>query len=554
MNNNNLTKNQQPLVLIVDDDIFVRGMLQTLLEKEEYRVIIATDGINALEMFQKHKPDVILMDAVMPLMDGFKACGKLKKLTSASDTPVIMVTSLDDEKSVNKAFEVGAVEYITKPVHWAVLRHRMAVILETLSIQAALIKNEAQFRGIFEQAAIGIALLDMDGKLIDSNPIVQKMLKVTINDIRNQSFNQFFHPPEVLIEEEFYQQLLAGTRYYYQMEKFFIQKQGSKLWVRITTSLVRDKKNIPLFFVQMIEDITENKHTQTSLKLAAKVFKSTTNSVIITDSQGKLIDANQAFLRTTGYEYEEVLNKNPRFLKSGHQDDKFYQKMWDLITQTGYWDGEIINCRKNGDIYSIWTAISSIKNEHNEVTNYVAVYSDIHLPPKDQQSMQQFTHYDTLTKLPNNLLFQKHLTHAYYQNKGLAVFCLVLDNFKLINKNFSFGIGNQVLKIITQRLKQSIRDNDTLARLKNDKFAIILTPIYQDNEIYMIADKIFTHLTEPISIGENIFKVNCYIGICLCTDIKIDNDKEVKILLEYAEQAVKMAKKRGKNTYHVYNS
>jgi len=183
-----LIENQQPpLILIVDDDIFVRGMLEKLIKKQGYRVTTAINGANALEEFQRCHPNLILMDAVMPVMDGFKACAELNKLSSV---PIIMVTSLDDEQSVNKAFEAGAVEYITKPIHWAVLHHRLAVILETRSTQAALRKSEARFLGIFEQAAIGIALVNMDGQLIDSNPATQKMLGLDEVNLQGKLFNQ----------------------------------------------------------------------------------------------------------------------------------------------------------------------------------------------------------------------------------------------------------------------------------------------------------------------------------------------------------------------------
>ena len=372
-----LTEHQPPpLILVVDDDVFVRGMLQNLLEKQGYRVTTATDGMNALAAIERCHPNLVLMDAVMPVMDGFKACAELQKLPGA-DIPVIMVTSLDDEPSVNKAFEVGAVEYITKPVHWAVLRHRLAVILQTRYTQAALRKSEARFRGIFEQAAVGIALVNMDGKLIDSNPATQKMLGLDESSLCGKLFHEFFSSIDSTTEKDFYQQLLEDTRDYYQMEKYFFRENSEMLWARLTTSLVRSADNTPQFFVQMIENITEHKRALTSKRLATKVFEKTTDPVIITNAEGNIIDVNQAFLSTTGYNSEEVLGKNPRFLQSGYHDKAFYETMWNTTLKTGSWRDEIYNRRKNGEIFSTWISMSTVQSEHNKVIHYVAVYSEM---------------------------------------------------------------------------------------------------------------------------------------------------------------------------------
>jgi PleD family two-component response regulator len=133
-----ISKQQSPLILIVDDDPLIQNLLENLLKKEGYRVTLAAEGMEAIKEFQRCKPDLVLMDAAMPIMDGFTACSKLKELEVNTDIPIIMITSLDDEKSVNQAFQAGAIEYITKPIHWAVLRNRVNVIIKAQSTKIAL--------------------------------------------------------------------------------------------------------------------------------------------------------------------------------------------------------------------------------------------------------------------------------------------------------------------------------------------------------------------------------------------------------------------------------
>jgi len=549
--------NSKPLVLVVDDDVFMRGMLQNLLESHGYRVIEAQDGIKAIEEFQRYAPDLILMDAAMPVMDGFTACRQLKQDIDF-DVPVIMITALDDEQSVNKAFEAGAVEYITKPVHWAVLRHRVEIILRARRAQAALEKSEARFRGIFEQAAMGIALVDMNGYLIQSNPAAQKMLGLNETQLQQKLFNKFFYPYDTVVEKEFHQQLLDKERTHYQMEKYFFRHDSPMLWARLTTSLVTETDDKPRYLIQMIEDITERKRARTKQRLAAKVFETTSDGIIIADAEGNITDVNQAFLLMSGYSYEEVLDKNPRFLRSGAHEKNFYEEMWSKTRETGRWRGQIWNQRQNGENFSTWMSLSAVRGDHNEVTHYVSVYSDTSVFKEDDQRLRLLTHYDSLTDLPNKLLFYENLTRACRQNERVALLYLDLDDFKQINEEVGFDIGDECLKIIAQRLQQCVREGDQVSRLEGDEFGIILAPLDQDYDARVIAENIITRIAKnPIMIQDYTIQVDCNIGISFYPDenivIENENNENIEILIQYADMAMYLAKEAGKNTYHIYS-
>lgn len=544
----------KPLVLVVDDDVFMRGMLQNLLDSQGYRVIEAQDGIKAIEEFQRHSPDLILMDAAMPIMDGFAACRQLRQ-EMAVDVPVIMITALDDEQSVNKAFEAGAVEYITKPVHWAVLRHRVEIILHARRAQAALEKSEARFRGIFEQAAMGIALVNMNGYLIQSNPATQKMLGLNETQLQQKLFNKFFYPYDTTVEQEFNQQLLDNERTHYQMEKYFFRQDSPMLWARLTTSLVREATGKPRYIIQMIEDITERKRARAKQRLAAKVFETTSDGIIIADAEGNITDVNQAFLLMTGYSYEEVLDQNPRFLRSGRHDKVFYEEMWSKTRETGRWRGEIWNRRQNGENFSTWMSLSAVRGDHNEVTHYVAVYSDTSVFKDDDQRLRLLTHYDSLTDLPNKLLFYENLTRACRHNERVALLYLDLDDFKQINEEVGFDIGDECLKIIARRLQQCVREGDSISRLEGDEFGIILAPLDQDYDARVVAENMITDISqEPILIQGYTIQVDCNIGISLYPDDKMAVENEnMEILIQHADMAMYLAKETGKNTYHIYS-
>jgi len=544
---------QAPLILVTDDDPFLRSMLRNLLEEQGYVVIEAVNGEQAIEQFKQRRPDLILLDAMMPVMDGFTACRAIRDIDDGADTPIIMITSLDDEDSVDKAFSAGSLEYVTKPVHWAVLRHRVKVTLQARWAEVALRRSEARFRGIFEFSAMGIALTDIDGHVQHVNPAMQKILGLTEHEVHHKLFGKLFYPYDTTVEKEFHQQLVNNKRDFYQMEKYFFRGQSLMLWGRITTSLIKSPNEEPQFIVQMVEDVTERKRAQSKQRLATKVFETTSDAVVITNAEGKIVDVNQSFLLSTGYRYEEVLDQNPRILKSGNHDDAFYEEMWVQARETGRWRGEIWNKRKDGDVFSTWLSLSAVRGEHNEITHYVAVYSDIDSLQEDDERMRLLTHYDSLTKLPNRLLFHEQLTRACRQGERVALLYLDLDDFKEVNETFGFDVGDDYLRLIAQLLKNCLREGDSIARVDGDEFVIILSSINQDYDVRLVAERIFQQLAQPIEVNGRELQIDANIGISFFPEIDdCDEQFAIEVLVQHADMAMYLAKEQGKNTYFVY--
>jgi len=127
-----------PLILIVDDDMFMRKILVRYLERESYQVVEAADGMEALKVYQNTQPDMILLDAMMPILDGFECCSQLQKLPNGDHVPVLIITALEDRESVDRAYDVGASDYVTKPIHWAVLRQRVRRLLDQANLRQQL--------------------------------------------------------------------------------------------------------------------------------------------------------------------------------------------------------------------------------------------------------------------------------------------------------------------------------------------------------------------------------------------------------------------------------
>lgn len=296
-----------------------------------------------------------------------------------------------------------------------------------------------------------------------------------------------------------------------------------------------------------------------SLRLAATVFESIREGVVITDLEPRIVAVNRAYTEITGYSAAQVVGKNPRIIRSGRHDKSFYQAMWSNLKEEGYWSGEIWNRRKNGEIYPQWLTISAVctgsaGNDKNGLCyNYVGIFTDISQIKQSEAQLAQLAHYDPLTGLPNRLLVQSRLHHAVEraQRYSLRVVTLYidLDRFKNINDSLGHPIGDELLIKLAERLKKRLRKEDALARLGGDEFLLVLEDVKDPGESAIVAQTLIDLLATPFVLpsGHEIF-INASIGISLFPD----DASNVTELIQHADMAMYQAKKEGRNTYRYH--
>lgn len=304
--------------------------------------------------------------------------------------------------------------------------------------------------------------------------------------------------------------------------------------------------------IQIIEynlDISMRKQAEEALQLTAKVFENTMEGILIMDADYNIIRTNEAFTQITGYEPHEAIGKTPQLLRSGRHDEGFHKEIDESLSKTGKWQGEIWNRRKNGDIYPEWMSLIAVKNDKDEVINYVRVSTDITARKQFENRLEYLATHDPLTKLPNRTLFQDRLSHALAQAKRneqrLAVLFLDLDDFKLVNDAFGHAQGDRLLQVVAERLKNCLRDSDTVARLGGDEFSFILENIDGKHEVVSVATKINSSLDAPITMGGMEVSISASVGISVFPD----NGEDASSLLEKADTAMYLAKQKGKNNY-----
>jgi len=299
----------------------------------------------------------------------------------------------------------------------------------------------------------------------------------------------------------------------------------------------------------------ERMNSDEALKLSSKVFSNAHEGIMITDTEGLIIQVNPTFCAITGYSAEEVIGKNPRLLSSGKQDSAFFTAMWQSIAKDGYWQGEVWNRKKGGELYAELLSISKINNDvTGEISHYVGLFSDITQSKQQQSTLELMANYDVLTQLPNRVLFADRfnlaMAHAQRSGQLLAVCFLDLDQFKPVNDNYGHAVGDLLLMEVAKRIKGCIREEDTVSRQGGDEFTLLLIDLESPQQCEKMLERIHNTLALPYLIEAHEIHISASSGVTLYPNDNSDLDG----LVRHADQAMYQAKMVGRNRYQIFNT
>ncbi len=288
------------------------------------------------------------------------------------------------------------------------------------------------------------------------------------------------------------------------------------------------------------------------LELAAKVFETSKDGIVITDADRNILTVNRSFTTITGYSRDEALGRNPRLIKSNRHDVSFYNTLWTSLNQTGAWSGEILNRRKDGEIFPSYQSIYAIRDGQGRLTHYMGILVDITERKASEERIRYLTQYDALTGLANRDgitdRLEQAIVHAQRHQREVAAILIDLDEFKLVNDSLGHVIGDTLLKEIARRLTGFVRAGDTAARVGGDKFMVLLADMASDRDAATLARDLLQVIAAPILLEDQKILVTASLGIALYPK---DGATSASLMRD-ADVAMYRAKELGRNGFQFF--
>lgn len=293
--------------------------------------------------------------------------------------------------------------------------------------------------------------------------------------------------------------------------------------------------------------VIERSQNNALLKLAETVYQTSNEALVVTDANGTFIHVNPAFTRITGFRAEEAIGRNHSLLKSGRHSSEFYQRMWHSLNNSGRWQGEIWNKRKNGEIYPQLLSINSTYNDDGSVKFRVSLFVDISEQKANEELIWRQANFDTLTGLANRRYFQEVFDHAIKvatrNNEQLAVLFIDLDEFKPVNDQHGHQFGDLLLAETAKRINEPLRDTDIVARIGGDEFIVLLAGNPSQKDVSKIAQRISEKVLQPFNIDGKQAQISLSCGISMFPQ----HASTAADLIKLADIAMYQAKNQGRN-------
>jgi diguanylate cyclase (GGDEF)-like protein/PAS domain S-box-containing protein len=410
--------------------------------------------------------------------------------------------------------------------------------------------NEAQ-----RIAQVGSWSLDLRTNRLEWSDEIYRIFEIdpTRFGASYEAFLETIHPNDRDMVNQAYTQSVA-SRVPYDIVHRLRFPDGRIKHVHEICETLYDKGGTPILSQGTVQDITERKRAEEALHLYANAFRHSGEAILITDKDNGIIALNPSFTRHTGYTIEDLYGKNPGVLSSGHTPRETYQSMWSALRNTGYWQGELWDRRKDGDSYPKWTSISVIRDENGKPAHYIASFTDISDRKAAEERIHHLAHHDALTGLFNRFSLESRLEQALLSARReglqLAVLFIDMDRFKVINDTLGHHVGDALLVEVAQRLQSSVRESDIVARLGGDEFVIVLTGMETGMAASAIAGEILATLGRPYFIAGHELHSSPSVGISIFPA----DGEGVEALMKNADTAMYHAKEQGRNNYQFFTA
>lgn len=557
------TAGKKPVVLVVDDEPFMRQTLRQALEEFGFAVREAADGVAAVERVLQSPPDIVLLDVLMPKQDGYATCAELRRLPSGAHLPVVMVTSLEDPLSMHRAYEAGATDFIAKPLNHVLMCHRVLHALRASRAMQRLAKSEARLAEAQRITRLGNWEWNIKNDRLWWSDEVYRIF-----DLRPQGFERTYgaflpaiHPEDRVMVDSAVRFSLK-EKVPFDIEHRIVRPDGDWRAVHHLGDVSLDVSGQPVRMFGTMQDITERKRSEDRLRLLNEAIACLPIGITIADAEGRIVYTNPAEAQMHGYEAGELMHREARDFAPPELSQRMSLKE---LQGKGLWTRESVNVRKNGETFPVQLSSIAVRDASGAPLGMVTACEDISERKRREEHIRHLAYYDALTDLPNRVLFNDRLTYLLAQNqrhnRKAALFFLDLDRFKVINDSLGHSMGDRLLQEVARRLSEALRHTDviarqgadesghTVARFGGDEFTVWLTDIETVQVVVKVAQRILETFTRPFAVGSHEMFITPSIGIAFYPN----DGQDVETLVKNADSAMYHAKGQGGNNYQFYS-
>jgi diguanylate cyclase (GGDEF)-like protein/PAS domain S-box-containing protein len=425
--------------------------------------------------------------------------------------------------------------------------------LTSPAVTPTAVNGTDRYLDLYEFAPIPFLTLDRKGVIIEINFAGAKLLGMQRAKLLQRRFADCVANSDRSRWQQLFKQLLDDRSAESQGFDLRLQPSDGQAVAAHFVSMRRQTNAETASLRLALLDISQLMRQDDSLRIAASAFEMQ-EGLFITDANCVIIKVNQAFTKITGYSAEEAIGQTPRLFRSGCHDAAFYAAMWESLSRNGVWLGEVLNRRKNGEIYPQWLSITAVKGcTVGDGQHYVAMLTDIAEQKAAAEQIERLAFYDPLTNLPNRRLLRDRLHQAIASSmrskrQGALLF-IDLDNFKTLNDTRGHDVGDMLLQQVADRLQQCVREGDTVARLGGDEFVVMLNELSEASEeatlqTEIAGKKILDSLNQVYHLAGYDYFCTPSIGATLFGEYAVTEDH----LLKRVDVAMYQAKRTGRNT------
>jgi diguanylate cyclase (GGDEF)-like protein/PAS domain S-box-containing protein len=543
------------LVLVVDDDETIRYLAATTLGQEGLVVHCSESGIAGLAFLKSMKPDLILLDVMMPEIDGFTFCQQLREIPGLQRVPVLMMTGIEDTEAIRRAYHVGATDFITKPINWIVLGYRIRYMLRASDTLDELIRSESKNAALLNAMPDTMLRVSQDGTVLEFRGSSDGILPVPYTGEKGSKVYELMPPQAVGQVMHYVREVLrTGEMHVFECEQY-VDGAPAQWEARIVKSGEYET-------LVILRNITDRKLTEKALKESEERYAlaslAANDGLWDWDLKTGEVHYSARWKSMLGYDEDEIGQGTEEWFKRIHPADSEQVRQEidkHLEGTTTNFENEHRVMHKNGSYRWMLSRGIVVREKDGTPSRMAGSQTDISLRKRTEEQLVRDAFYDVLTGLPNRALFMDRLGHALKRLKrlmdgyGFAVLFLDLDRFKVINDSLGHMTGDALLVETARRLERCVRPGDTVARLGGDEFVILFDDVRDVESARFIAERVQVTLSTPFYVNSCEVFSSASIGIALSSQ---DYDRPEDILRD-ADITMYRAKALGKARVEVFD-